>query len=59
MVMETTHPGITEDFDDGILSIRRTNKPFSSSAIDLTLEPTQNKDAANSSTGNLIIYGFL
>ena len=51
MQMEETHPGITEDFDAGIISLRRTNKPFSASAIDLTLEQTQNKDAANSATG--------
>jgi hypothetical protein len=55
MNMETTHPGITQDFDDGIISIRRTSKPFSASAIDLTLEQTQNKDAANSSTGKPLI----
>ena len=59
MNMETTHPGITQDFDDGIISIRRTSKPFSASAIDLTLEQTQNKDAANSSTGKKFIYEYI
>ena len=57
MNMEKTHPGITEDFDAGIISLRRTNKPFSASAIDLTLEQTQNKDAANSATG--IYYNYI
>lgn len=59
MNMETTHPGITQDFDDGIISIRRTSKPFSASAIDLTLEQTQNKDAANSSTGKKFINEYI
>ena len=52
MNMEVTHPGITDAFDDGIIAIRRTNKPSSSSGIDLTLEQTINKDAASSSSGN-------
>ena len=54
MAMEETNPGITECFDEGIISIQRTGKPFSSSAIDLTLEQTMNKDAANSATGNYL-----
>lgn len=52
--MEETHPGISEDFENGILSVRRTAKPFSRSAIDLTLEQTINADAASSSTGKRI-----
>ena len=48
--MEKTHPGITEDFDAGFISLRRTYKPFSASAIDLNLEQTQNKYATYSAT---------
>lgn len=49
--MEDTHPGITEEFKRGLLSIRRTDKPFSRGPIDLTLEQTMNGDAANGSSG--------
>lgn len=51
MNMEETHPGIAQDFVEGILSIRRTEKPFSRLPIDLTLEQTINADAANSFSG--------
>ena len=50
--MEDTHPGITEEFQRGLLSIRRTEKPFSRVPIDITLEQTMNGDAANSASGN-------
>ena len=50
--MEETHPGIEQDFEAGILSIRRTSKPFSRQPIDITLEQTINADAAGSCTGN-------
>ncbi len=52
--MEDTHPGITEEFENGALSIRRTNKRFSRIPIDLTLEQTINADAASSLTGKCI-----
>jgi hypothetical protein len=44
--MEDTHPGIMEYFEKGIISIRRTNKPFSRIPIDLTVEKIANADAA-------------
>jgi len=44
------HPGISQDFLEGILS-----KPFPSIPIDLTLEQTINVDAANSSSCMLIL----
>ena len=47
--MEDTHPGISEFFENGGISIQRTNKRFSRIAIDLTLEQTINKDAVSSS----------
>ena len=54
--MESSHPGITELFDNGAISIRRTKKNFSRSPIDITLEQTINADAASSSTGININY---
>lgn len=48
---EDSHPGITELFDNGIVPIRRTGKPFSRMPIDLTLEQTINADAASQLTG--------
>lgn len=47
--MEDSHSGITELFESGGISIRRTNKPFSPVPIDLTLEQTINKDAVSAS----------
>ena len=47
--MEDTHPGITSMFENGAISVRRTKKNFSGSAIDLTLEQTQNADSASAS----------
>ena len=38
MRMEDTHPDITEYFEKGMISIRRTSKPFSRIPIDLTVE---------------------
>ncbi len=55
LTMEESHPGITEAFEKGIISIRRTSKPFSRNPIDLTLEQTINADAANQLTGNLYL----
>ena len=55
MSMEDTHPGISEYFENGGISIRRTNKGFSRVPIDLTLEQTINRDAVGSS-GNKLFY---
>lgn len=49
--IESTHSGLSEEFANGALSIRRTAKHFCRSAIDLTLEQTINCDAANKCTG--------
>lgn len=49
--IETTHPGLLEQFEKGALSIRRTSKNFCRSPIDLTLEQTVNANAVNRLTG--------
>jgi hypothetical protein len=49
--MEETHPGISSMFENGAISVRRTQKNFSGSAIDFTLEQTQNADASSASSG--------
>lgn len=49
--IENTHPGLKETLIGGGISIRRTEKSFSGSQIDLTLEQTINADAANKLTG--------
>ena len=41
-----THPVVFQDFKNGLFQIKRVNKPFSRSSIDLTLEQTINADAA-------------
>ena len=46
-----SHPGIRPIFEGGALSIRRTSKSFSRTAVDLTLEQTANSDAASRQTG--------
>lgn len=51
MNIQTTHPGLIDEFSNGGLSIRRTKKNFSRSAIDITLEQTINANAANKLTG--------
>lgn len=48
---EDTHPGISKYFDLGALSVRRTEKNFSRTAHDITLEQTCNRDAASRHTG--------
>lgn len=57
--MEDTHPGITQEFENGIISVRRTSKPFSRLPIDLTLEQTINADAANTATGKILVYHYI
>ena len=49
--INTTHPGMKEVLEKGALSIRRTNKPFSGTPVDMTLEQTINADAASRQTG--------
>lgn len=49
--IENTHPGLSAEFENGALSIRRTTKNFCRSPVDLTLEQTINADAANKLTG--------
>lgn len=49
--IETTHPGLKEDFENGAMSVRRTAKSFCRSPIDLTLEQTINADSANKCKG--------
>ena len=49
--MEETHPGLKQLLSQGAMSIKRTDKPFSRSAVDFTLEQTINADAASRKTG--------
>ena len=49
--IDETHPSARAILEAGALSIRRTNKPFSRSPVDLTLEQTVNADAASRLTG--------
>lgn len=49
--IETTHPELLQEFQNGALSIRRTTKNFCRSPVDLTLEQTINANAANKLTG--------
>ena len=49
--MEDSHPGINQVLCNGALSMRRTDKNLSRSAVDLTLEQTINADAASHHTG--------
>ena len=51
MNRENSHPGISEYFDSGALSVRRTEKNYSRTAHDITLEQTVNRDAASRHTG--------
>ena len=51
LLIDRTHPSVYEDFKNGMFAIARTKKSFSRQAIDLTLEQTVNKDAANGSFG--------
>ena len=43
----STHPDVFDEFNNGLFSIHRTEKSFSSLPIDLALEQTINADAAN------------
>lgn len=46
-----THPGLLEDSKDCFLGFHRTSKPFSRIPKDLTMEQTQNADAASKASG--------
>ena len=47
MKLNETHLEVYNEFKQGWFTIRRTEKPFSSTAIDLTLEQTVNAEAAS------------
>ncbi|GFV43900.1 hypothetical protein TNCV_1530741, partial [Trichonephila clavipes] len=49
--VDETHPGLKNDFMNGCFGIKRTDKPFSSIPIDLTLETTINAEAARCLSG--------
>lgn len=46
-----THPGLENDFKNGYFGVKRTDKPFSRTPVDLTLEQTINADASRRLTG--------
>ena len=48
---EDTHPGITEYLEEGALSVRRSERNFSRGTHDITIEQTENRDAASKLTG--------
>ena len=48
---EESHPGVMNLLQNGAFSVRRTNKSFSRTAVDMTLEQTVNADAASRQTG--------
>ena len=45
--LNETHSEVYNEFKQGWFAIRRNEKPFSSTAIDLTLEQTINAEAAS------------
>ncbi|GFU73818.1 uncharacterized protein TNCV_554461 [Trichonephila clavipes] len=49
--VDETHPGLKNDFMNGCFGIKRTDKPFSSIPIDLTLDTTINAEAARCLSG--------
>ena len=49
--IDTTHSGMRQVLENGAMSIRRTNKPFSRTPVDMALEQTVNADAASRQTG--------
>jgi hypothetical protein len=56
--MEDFHLGITEQFESGMISIRRTNKSFSWTPIDLVVEQTINAEVTIRSRVNMYSFGF-
>ena len=53
--LNETHPEVYNEIKQGWFAIRRTQKPFSSTAIDLTLEQRINAEAATQHLGVLSI----
>ena len=53
--LNATHPEVYNEFHQGWFAVRRTEKPFSSTAIGLTLEQTINAEAASQHLGVLSI----
>ena len=53
--LNATHPEVYNEFQQGWFAVRRTEKPFSSTAIGLTLEQTINAEAASQHLGVLSI----
>ena len=49
--LNETHPEVYQDFLKGGFGVKRTDKNFSRSPVDLTLEQTINADAASQRTG--------
>ncbi|GFW85081.1 uncharacterized protein TNCV_3248211 [Trichonephila clavipes] len=49
--VDETHPGLKNDFMNGCFGIKRTDKPFSSIQIHLTLEQTINAEEARCLSG--------
>ena len=49
--LSRTHPEVYNDYKKGGFGVKRTDKTFSRSPIDLTLEQTINADAASQRTG--------
>ena len=49
--IDSTHPGLREQINQGSFDVKRTNKVFSRQPVDLTLEQTINADTANKLTG--------
>ena len=47
MKLSSTHPDVLDEFKNGLFSIHRTEKSFSGSPINPTLEQIINADAEN------------
>ena len=49
--VDNIHSGLRQVLENGVLTIRRTNKTFSRAPVDITLEQSINADAASRHTG--------
>ena len=49
--LKSSHPKLRELLENGAFLIRRTKKNYSRSAVDLSLEPTVNRDSASRMKG--------
>ena len=56
--IDNTHPGVRQILENGALSIRRTDKAFSRTPVDMPLEQTVNADAASRLTG-ISVFGTI